>query len=141
MENEYVSHRDYTDLEVYKTCRSLRKMVQIIVKSFPPEEKYSLKDQITRASRSVTANLAEGYGRFYYKENIAFCRKSRGSIKETQEHLVTAFDEGYITTEDLVKYKELVDQCAKLINGYIRYLKKEQPQKEEKVQKKPPKMP
>jgi four helix bundle protein len=133
MEINATGKRDFTDLELYEACRNLRITVRKIVETFPTEEKYSLTSQIIRASRSVTANIAEGYGRFYYKENIAFCRKARGSLKETQEHLITAFDESYVTREDLITYKSLVDQCAQLLNGYIRFLKKEKPAKEEKL--------
>ena len=51
-------------LEVWKECRMLRKDVSLLVKGFPIEEKFRLNDQLIRASRSVTANIAEGHGRF-----------------------------------------------------------------------------
>ena len=80
---------NFTDLEVYKACRNLRKEVSDFVKvKLPQEEKYKLYDQIIRSSRSITANIAEGYGRYYYKENIQFCRISRGSLNETLEHFI-----------------------------------------------------
>jgi four helix bundle protein len=59
----------------------------------------------------------------YYQENIQFCRQSRGSLSETMEHLITAYDESYldkITLENLNKKYKL---CLKEINGYIKYLK------------------
>ena len=56
---------------------------------------------------------------------------SKGSLAETLEHLVTAFDEGYIEAEILKDYKIRIDTCARLLNGYIRYLAKAKPQKEE----------
>ena len=115
----------FTELNVYKECRSLRKQISQLVKSqFPDIEKFKLTDQIIRSSRSVTANLSEGYGRFYFKENIQFCRISRGSLSETLEHLITAFDEGYITQSQLDSFKQQIENCGKLLNGYINYLKK-----------------
>jgi len=117
-------YSSYTDLEVYKQCREFRVRVsRIINKYFPKDEKYLLKSQLLDASRSVTANIAEGYGRYYYQDNIRFCRIARGSLEESMEHLITAFDEKYITDETLTKVKTLYDSCLKLLNGYIKYLR------------------
>jgi four helix bundle protein len=89
--------KSFTDLEVYKECRKFRKMVSELVKNhFPDSEKFLLKPQILDASRSITANIAEGHGRYYYQDDIKFCRNARGSLEETLEHLITAFHEGYI---------------------------------------------
>jgi four helix bundle protein len=124
--------KSFTDLDVYKQCRLLRKNLAETTKShFPADEKHKLTDQIIRASRRVTACLAEGYGRHYYKENIRFCRMSMGSLEETLEHLITAFDEGYISAEILKTYKLHIDHCIQILNGYIRYLKNAKPLKEE----------
>lgn len=60
---------------------------------------------------------------FITKINIKFCRNARGSLEETLEHLITAYDEKYITVELLKKEKALYEICLKLINGYIRYLR------------------
>lgn len=115
----------FTDLDLYKEARKFRKSIKVLVIThFPNEEKYRLTDQIIRSSRSVTANIAEGNGRFYYLENIRFCRIARGSLEETLEHLITAYDEKYITSEVLKDMKEQHEVCIKLINGYMNYLKK-----------------
>ena len=118
--------KSFTDLETYKECRALRKCISELTKShFPKEEKFNLTDQIIRSSRRTTACIAEGYGRFHYKENIQYCRMARGSLMETLEHLITAFYENYITADLLKEYKTKVDTCARLINGYINYLRKD----------------
>ena len=123
--------KSFTDLEVYKECRALRKSISELVKAaFPTEEKYKLTDQIIRSSRRTTACIAEGYGRFHYKENIQYCRMSRGSLLETLEHLITAYDENYIASEALKEYKSKIDTCARLLNGYINYLRKDKPSEE-----------
>ena len=99
--------QSFTDLDVYKEARKLRKSISKLTKQyFPQEEKFRLTDQIIRSSRSITANIAEGNGRFYYLENIKFCRVARGSLEETLEHLITAYDEEYITVEVLKEVKE-----------------------------------
>jgi len=122
----------FTDLEVYKECRLLRKSIAEMVKiHFPEHEKYKLTDQIIRSSRRITACIAEGHGRFYYKENVQYCRMARGSLSETLEHLVTGFDEGYITADMLKDYKTRIDSCGRLLNGYIKYLIKAKTPKDE----------
>lgn len=114
----------FTELDAWKEARILKLNIIGIVKSFPVEEKYSLISQIKRSSRSVTANIAEGYGRFNYQETIQFIRQARGSLTETYDHLFTAFDELYIT-EEIFKALELqYIKVLKLINGYIAFLQK-----------------
>ena len=117
--------KSFTDLEVYKEARKFRKMISAIIKEhFPDKEKYLLTAQTLDASRSVTANIAEGHGRHYFQENIRFCRISKGSLEETLEHLITVYDEKYISVETLKEVKSQHEICLKLLNGYIRYLKK-----------------
>jgi len=63
--------KNFYDLDVYKVNRKFRKSVSEIIKQyFPKDEKYLLTAQLKDASRSITANIAEGHGRFHYQENI-----------------------------------------------------------------------
>ena len=114
----------FESLEVWKECRILRKQISVLVKTFPTEEKYRLVDQLIRASRSSTANIAEGHGRYNYQDNTKFCRNSRGSVSEVLDHCICALDEGYITEEQLSEFRLQVEKCLRLINGYIAYLQK-----------------
>lgn len=116
--------KNFTELEVHKECRLFRKEISDLAKMFPKEERYLLTSQILDASRSITANIAEGFGRFHFQENIQFCRISRGSLFETLEHLITAFDEKYISSEKVLEMKNKHDNCLKLLNGYINYLER-----------------
>ncbi|MFD2531888.1 four helix bundle protein [Gracilimonas halophila] len=113
-----------SELESWKSARELRQMVSTLVKDFPKDEKFRLKDQIIRSSRSVPANIAEGFGRYHYQENIQFCRMARGSLYETQEHLICALDEGYIQQNAFDELNNQILHCLKILNGYIAYLKK-----------------
>ena len=115
---------NFEDLEVWKACRILRKQVSIVVKSFPSEEKYRMVDQLIRASRSITANIAEGHGRYHYQENIQFCRQARGSLSETLDHYICALDENYISMDQLNIFRNQYNLCLKILNGYIAYLQK-----------------
>ena len=117
--------RTFEDLDCWKACRELRQfVVKEILPVSPRDERYRLGDQILRAARSSTANLAEGYGRFHFMDNAKFCSNSRGSCWEVLDHLITAHDEDMISMELFQKGRELVNHAVKLINGYMRYLKK-----------------
>ena len=106
--------RSFEDLECWKCATELRRNISNMVKTFPSTEKYALTDQIIRASRSVTNNIAEGYGRFHFQENIQFCRHSRGSLYEVVDHLIIAKDEKYISEEEYETYKKLLNKSLKL---------------------------
>ena len=114
----------FEELEVWRVARELRKSISKMTKVFPTDEKFRLANQIIRSSRSVPANIAEGFGRFHFQENIQFCRQARGSLSETLEHLICALDEKYIDEEIFNNHRELVERCWKVLNGYIAYLKK-----------------
>lgn len=116
--------RTFEDLDVWKVCRDLRIQVSAIARTFPKEEQYRLRDQLVRASRSVTANLAEGYGRFHYAENIQFARQARGSLYEIIDHLTVAQEEILISDENFSSMRESVLRAISVVNGFIRYLSK-----------------
>jgi len=118
------TYNHFYELPVYKVCRAFRKKVSSIAKKyFPKSEEYLLKAQILDASRSVTANIAEGFGRFHHQENIQFSRQSRGSLDETLEHMIAAYDEKYITKNLLSEINKDYKECLRQLNGYIKYLK------------------
>jgi four helix bundle protein len=81
-------------------------------------------DQILRAARSTTANIAEGYGRFHYLDNAKFCSNARGSCWETIDHMITAADEELISEDLLNQGREIASKAVALLNGYISYLRK-----------------
>jgi four helix bundle protein len=114
---------DFRDLDVWKKCREIRLIVWKLCKEFPAEEKFRLTDQMIRASRSSTSNIAEGYGRFHFQENIQFCRQSRGSLFELIDHVLVAEECEYITREVKEESIEHITVAIRLLNGYIKYLR------------------
>jgi len=90
----------------------------------PAEEKWNLNQQLRRSSLSISANIAEGYGRFYYQENIRFCYIARGSLDETLSHLVFAVEAKYIPSPIFQQFELEGDEIDKMLNGYIAYLKR-----------------
>lgn len=112
-------------LEVWQKARELMIVIhKQIVPLLPPEEKWDLAQQIRRSSKSVAANIAEGYGRYYYQDNIRFCYNARGSLDETISHLVAARDLGYISEDLYLEVRALADEVRRMLNGYITYLKR-----------------
>jgi len=114
---------DFRDLDVWKKCRDIRIMIWKLCKKFPTEEKFRLADQMIRASRSSTANIAEGYGRFHFQENIQFCRQSRGSLFELIDHVLVAEECEYIESNEKEELIDHIISAIRLLNGYIKYLK------------------
>ena len=127
------SYRSFEELECWKAGTDVRRYVSQLLKTFPAEEKFSLVDDMKRASRSVTHNIAEGFGRFHYQENIQFCRHSRGSLYELIDQLITSKDEGYINTNQYDKGRMLISKTLALLNGYIGYLAREKAKSKDRI--------
>jgi len=115
--------KNLTDLEVWKKGRLFRNDISTLVNTFPTHEKFKLIDQMIRASRSITANIAEGHGRFHFQENIQYCRQARGSLVECYDHLTVALDENYIAESNFGELVSSYEELIKMLNGYISYLK------------------
>jgi len=115
----------FTDLEVWKKSRVLRNNISDLVRRFPADEKYRLSDQAIRSSRSIGNNIAEGHGRFHYAEAAKFLINACGSATETIDHLIIALDNKFINEEVFGTFKNDCEECMKMINGYINYLRKQ----------------
>ena len=118
------SNQRFTELDVWKKARVLKNELKEAAEKFPPEEKYRLTDQLIRSSRSITSNIAEGHGRFTYKDQLHFCVQARGSLSETHNHLIDAFDCRYVSEGQLNYFKNQIDEVGRLLNGYISFLRK-----------------
>ena len=112
--------RDFTDLEVWRCARQLRTEVYRICRNFPKDETFGLISQTRRAAVSATANIAEGFGRYSYQENIQFSRHSRASVYELRDHFTTALDAGYISAQEYAGLNGQALSVIRLLNGYIR---------------------
>ena len=117
-----MNYKGYKELECYIRARELRIYISGIAKRLPSTEKYLLMAQIIDSSRSITRNIAEGYGRFTYTDTRNFFIIARGSTTETMEHFTTAYDENYITEIELKTGEIKCELVFKLLNGYISYL-------------------
>jgi four helix bundle protein len=118
------ANQSFTELEVSKKGRELKKEIALLAKNFPPGEKYRISDQLIRAVRSVNATIAEGHGRFTYKAQLHFCIQARGLLPKKLNQLIDASACEYKSQDQLLYYQTKVDDVGKLLNGSITYLRK-----------------
>ncbi len=114
--------KGFRDLKCWNKADSFRIACFSLTASFPEEEKYRLKGQLIRSSRSIANSIAEGYGRFHYQESIQFCRIARGSLEESLDHLIVARSCQYLSNVEFDKMEEQYKEILRLLNGYISYL-------------------
>ena len=116
---------NFESLECWQRCNELKMFLkENVLRKLPASERYELHSQILRASRSSTANIAEGWGRYHFKDNIKFLVNARGSVAEILDHAIEAESWNYITKETLIEIRSQTTRCMQVINGYIRYLRK-----------------
>jgi four helix bundle protein len=108
----------HKDLDVFKISYALAMEIFEVSKSFPKEERYSLTDQIRRASRSVPANIAEAWRkRIYPKSFVAKIIDSEAEASETQVWLQFSKDSKYIDIETYNRLDKEYDKVlGKLVN-------------------------
>jgi four helix bundle protein len=115
-----MKYKGYKDLKVYKLAYKLAMEIFEVTKSYPKEEKYSLTDQITRSSRSVTSNVAEAWKkRRYVKMFVSKVVDAAGEAGETEVWLNYSLDCGYITKDKYDYFIEGYDEVNRMLYGMI----------------------
>lgn len=102
----------FEKLEVWQLARKLATAIYKTTQSFPPEEKYSLVSQMRRSAVSVCANIAEGTTRQTAKDQAYFTTISFSSLMELFNHMIIASDLGFISNEELVIYRQQIQQLS-----------------------------
>lgn len=118
MANQEIRH--FTQLIVWQKANQLVLEIYQISKKFPNEEVYGITSQIRRAVVSITCNIAEGFGRYHYKDKIRFYYLARGSNMEVQNLLILCGQLGYVDNNKLKGLKILSYEGYKLLNGFIK---------------------
>lgn len=111
------------DLEVYQLAMEVGTIVWDIVDKWDYNHKKTVGNQVIRSADSIAANIAEGYGRYFFKENRQFCFYARGSLLETKTWIQKAHDRHLITKKDYETLMEKLKHTHKRLNGYIKYIK------------------
>ena len=111
------------DLEIYQLALEIGENVWKIVDKWEYFEKKTVGGQFVEAADSIAANIAEGYGRFFYKDRKQFCYYSRGSMMETKTWALKSSKRNLMTAKE---YDDLLEKLKTLhhkLNTYIKKLK------------------
>src|SRR3990170_4658198 len=111
---------DLKDLEVYQISEKLSDFIWNIVLNWDYFAKDTIGKQLVKASDSIAANIAEGYGRYHYKENKNFCYFARGSLEETKTWLRKSMRRGLVNQAKHQELFDIIGKLPKLLNSYIR---------------------
>ena len=117
-----MSHHRLEDLEVYQLAESFSDEIWNIVITWDYFTKDTVGKQMARSADSIGANIAEGYGRFHYKENKNFCYFSRGSIIETKGWLKKSKNRNLINEEKAVELLNQLEIIHIKLNAYIKFI-------------------
>ena len=112
----------FEDIQAWQKTRELNKTIYEITKNSHFSKDFSLRDQIRRASVSIMANIAEGFGRRSNKEFANFLNMAHGSAAEVQCHFYIALDMQYINKEDFEMLYQKADEVSKITQGFMNYL-------------------
>lgn len=109
------------NLEIYQLALEVGEIVWKTVEKWEWFAKKTVGSQFTRAADSISANIAEGYGRYFYKDRRVFCYYSRGSLLETKNWAIKALSRSLISQED---YDVLIEKMKNLHHKLNIYIKK-----------------
>jgi four helix bundle protein len=125
--------RKLEDLEAWQEARLLGKWIYKLTENYPKIEDYNLKKHLRESSRGTTSNIAEGFGRYFFKENLRFYGIAKGCLNEVKSDLYISFDNGYIKEEILEKFVGQIEKVEAKINGLIGNVAKYAKNKKEQI--------
>lgn len=118
-----MSINSYKDLQVWKIAKSIAIVIYKVTADFPNTEVFGLTNQLRRASISISNNIAEGTGRQYKKDTLQFLYVSNGSLNEVESMITIAQELNYINTDNMNIITLQIEECRKLLKGFISYYK------------------
>jgi four helix bundle protein len=113
----------FEDLRVWQEAMELAVEVYKISRNFPDSEQFAITNQIRRSSTSVSANIAEGFGRQSQKEKLQFFSIAYGSLLETKSFLYLSERLEYINKEDLNSLLEKITILQKQMNSLTKVIR------------------
>ena len=114
---------DLGKLDIYKLSLNLSNMIWKIYIKLPNDLKYNIGNQTIRAIDSIGANIAEGYGRFHYKDSVKFYYNARGSLWESKHWIYLIYKRNLIDKDLYKKAIENLEILGKKLNGFIKSIK------------------
>ncbi|HUU94992.1 MAG TPA: four helix bundle protein [Phycisphaerae bacterium] len=113
----------FESLEVYQLARTFRRRVYKLAECLPDVERFNLAAQIRSAARSLTNNIAEGSGRYGFRDRVKFMHQARGSLTELMDDIVICEDQGYAQPDHLATLRPGAVHLYRAISAYVRYLR------------------
>ena len=114
---------NFTDLKIWQKSHQLTLEIYKLTRQLPKTETFGIMSQIQRASSSIPANIAEGFGRKSKNEFIQFLYQAKGSLTETQYFLILIKDLKYSETTFVNKLISQYEELAKMLNSFITHIK------------------
>jgi four helix bundle protein len=118
--------RGFEDLECYQLALQVLKKAYGLARRLPNVERYNLASQVRRSAASMALNIAEGYGRYPYLGSLRFYYTARGSLTEPLSAFVSCKAVGSLEPAELTALRQLSPSALRSLNGYIRYVRKQQ---------------
>ncbi|AZA72912.1 MULTISPECIES: four helix bundle protein [Chryseobacterium] len=118
---------DFTEMPVWRKAMDIAEKCFNISETLPRKEDYALTSQLRRSAESISANIAEGFGRRTSKDKSRFYDISRGSAFEAKSHLIYGVRVKYFKETDYLEIKNIIDEVIHEINKIASYLNRQQP--------------
>jgi len=115
---------NFTDLKIWQLSHQLTLQIYKLTATFPKSEIFGITSQIRRSSSSISANIAEGFGRKGKKEFIQYLYQAKGSLYETQNFIFLAKDLKFLDSKTSIELLSKYTQLAKMLNSFIASIKK-----------------
>ncbi len=110
-------------MEVYQLAEKLADLIWEIVSGWDYFAKNTVGEQMVDASDSICANIAEGCGRYNYRDNSKFIKIARGSLYETKNWLRRAYKRNLLNDLQVEKVKPILEELLPKLNAYLRSIK------------------
>ena len=110
-------------MPIWQSAIDIAEDIFKLTESLPKKEDYGLTSQIRRAELSISANIAEAYGRHHTSDKVNFYYFARGSVTETQNHIEYAKKVGYIKEDTAKELDKRLSQVYNDINKIVISLK------------------
>ncbi len=114
--------KSFEDLEVWRKAHELTLLIYRLTRAFPPDERFGLISQLRRASSSVAANIAEGYGRRTTKELLRSLRIANGEAEETRYFSLLSKDLSYMNQQEFDTVNQWCRSVSQLLSALGRSL-------------------
>jgi len=117
--------RGFEDLECYQLAVEVMAKIHAFAKTLPSDEKFDMYTQIRRASKNVTGNIGEAYGRYHFLDSLHYYSIARGELNETLARLIDASVLEYINQADFESLYKLIRQAEQALNGFMSYVRRQ----------------